>query len=322
MKLTSVLVLVAAATVLAVGVGVFAGPDTPTTAPAGSRVLATVGDVTITADRRDALLKGYDLSQVGDKEKAKAQQAALDGAIVRALAHKYFAIHKMTCSEAEMASFKKELADAAAKNNVSVDEFMAAQHMTAEDLPDQAAFAKFAKTAFTKDKIEAFVKANPDYFNGTTVRASHILVSCGMCASSADQAKAKAKIDGIAADIKAGKITFEDAAKKYSDCPSKEKGGDLGDFTFEKMDPPFAKASFAMKVGETSPIIRSSFGFHLIKLTGREQGKDAPGQGAESIVFHVLDSQIKMGFVEMGLKDCPIVIKEAPAAPKDETKAN
>ena len=135
-----------------------------------------------------------------------------------------------------------------------------------------------------------------------------------MVAFHADQAKAKAKIDGIAADIKAGKITFEDAAKKYSDCPSKEKGGDLGDFTFEKMDPPFAKASFAMKVGETSPIIRSSFGFHLIKLTGREQGKDAPGQGAESIVFHVLDSQIKMGFVEMGLKDCPIVIKEAPAA--------
>jgi hypothetical protein len=86
--------------------------------------------------------------------------------------------------------------------------------------------------------------------------------------------EAKAKIDGILADIKAGKITFEDAAAKYSDDKSNNaKGGELDFYGPGELDPAFEKAGFAIKnPGEIVGPIKSNFGWHLIKLVKR--GKD------------------------------------------------
>jgi parvulin-like peptidyl-prolyl isomerase len=86
--------------------------------------------------------------------------------------------------------------------------------------------------------------------------------------------EAKAKIDGILADIKAGKITFEDAAAKYSDDKSNNaKGGELDFYEPGKLDPAFEKAGFAIKnPGEIVGPVKSNFGWHLIKLVKR--GKD------------------------------------------------
>jgi len=86
------------------------------------------------------------------------------------------------------------------------------------------------------------------------VRARHILVE------TEDQAKdAKKKIDG-------GK-SFEEVAREYSKDPgSAKQGGDLGYFTKDKMVPAFANAAFAMKKGQVSNPVKSSFGWHVIKI--------------------------------------------------------
>lgn len=64
--------------------------------------------------------------------------------------------------------------------------------------------------------------------------------------------------------IEEGK-TFEDLARDFSSCPSGQQGGDLGEFGKGMMVAPFEKAAFALEVGELSPIVRTQFGYHLIK---------------------------------------------------------
>ncbi len=92
----------------------------------------------------------------------------------------------------------------------------------------------------------------------TKVRASHILVD------NEEHAKQlKLKLDRDEA-------TFEELAKEHSDCPSSEKGGDLGFFGRGKMAKPFERKAFELDEGEISEPVDTQFGWHLIKKTGEK----------------------------------------------------
>lgn len=67
--------------------------------------------------------------------------------------------------------------------------------------------------------------------------------------------------------IKSGEETLPDLAKKYSDCSSAKRGGDLGPFARGQMQKPFEDASFALAVGELSDIVDTDSGVHLILRT-------------------------------------------------------
>ena len=75
------------------------------------------------------------------------------------------------------------------------------------------------------------------------------------------------------ADINAGKISFEDAARKHSSCPSSENGGNLGEFTRGQMVPEFDEAVFGMNEGEVKGPVKTQFGYHLIKLNSKNAAK-------------------------------------------------
>ena len=122
--------------------------------------------------------------------------------------------------------------------------------------------------AFLKKKVETeskisdadlqkFYDQNKDKFKtGEQIRASHILV------------KTEKEANDVMAKIKAGG-NFDELAKKYSIDSSASKGGDLGWFGKGTMVPGFEKAAMALKEGQVSPIVKSDFGFHIIKLTGK-----------------------------------------------------
>lgn len=91
-----------------------------------------------------------------------------------------------------------------------------------------------------------------------------------------DKAAKKAKIESIKQQI-AGGADFAELAKANSDCPSGQKGGDLGEFTRGQMVKPFEDAAFTQEIGKVGDIIETQFGYHLIKVTAKSPATEAKG---------------------------------------------
>ena len=87
------------------------------------------------------------------------------------------------------------------------------------------------------------------------IKASHILV---------EKQSQALKVMG---ELEAGK-DFKGLARKHSTCPSGKRGGDLGNFGRGQMVKEFETAAFALNVGEVSALVKTQFGYHIIKRTG------------------------------------------------------
>ena len=115
------------------------------------------------------------------------------------------------------------------------------------------------------DEMKSLAKA-VDHRFGERVRARHILVRVAPDASKAEKDAALAKIKDAQAALKKGD-DFAAVAKKYSDDPgSKDRGGDLGYFGRGDMVPQFDQAVSSLQVGQTSGIVTTEFGYHLIQV--------------------------------------------------------
>ncbi len=126
------------------------------------------------------------------------------------------------------------------------------------------------KIVISDQENEAFYKDHPQFFKKPEqVKASHILVKVENGASDADKAEAKTKIDAVQKKLGEGE-DFAALAKEYSEGPSNEKGGDLGYFARGQMVKEFEDAAFALKPGETSGVVETQFGYHLIQVTDKK----------------------------------------------------
>ena len=103
-------------------------------------------------------------------------------------------------------------------------------------------------------------------------RASHILINADKGASAAEREAARAKAQALLVEVQKSPSQFAELARKNSqDTGSAAKGGDLDFFGRGAMVKPFEEAAFALKKGETSGLVETEFGFHIIRLTDIKQ---------------------------------------------------
>lgn len=126
-------------------------------------------------------------------------------------------------------------------------------------------FASDAKVS--DDEVKEYYDSNPDEFkvNEDQVKARHILFSVKPGQGTEEVEFIRKKAERVLKEAREGK-DFKGLAKVYSDEPlSTSTGGDLGFFGKGEMDSEFEKAAFALEEGEISGLVKSSFGYHIIK---------------------------------------------------------
>jgi peptidyl-prolyl cis-trans isomerase D len=119
--------------------------------------------------------------------------------------------------------------------------------------------------------IQAYYSAHQDqYKTPEQVKTRHILITVAKGADAKTDAAAKAKAEDILKQVKAGG-NFAELAKKYSDDPgSKDQGGELPMIATTGLDPAYAQAAMALNPGQTSGLVRSSFGYHIIQTEAKD----------------------------------------------------
>ncbi len=122
------------------------------------------------------------------------------------------------------------------------------------------------KIKVTDKEISEFYEKNKEKFTTPeSVHARHLLVAKVPEDTDKTKADKKVKAEGLQKKLVAG-ADFADLAAKNSDCPSKEKGGDLGTFTRGQMVKPFEDAAFSQQKNVIGPVVETDFGFHIIQV--------------------------------------------------------
>ncbi|MGL4372208.1 MAG: peptidylprolyl isomerase [Turicibacter sp.] len=148
----------------------------------------------------------------------------------------------------------------------------------------------FQTVNVTDEEVADYYNANLEQFKQLTVRAAHILVETEEVAQN------------LLNQINDG-ASFEELAAKNSKCPSGERGGDLGDFGPGQMVPEFEQAAFALEVGQVSGLVKTQFGFHIIKLLDKNEtvALDAVKEQIHQFLFSKKQNELYSAFTQ-GLK--------------------
>ena len=163
--------------------------------------------------------------------------------------------------------------------------------ITAADLPG-------GKASVSDAEVQAYYNAHQDQYKvPEQVQTRHILITVPKGADAKTDAAGKAKAADILKQIKAGG-NFADLAKKNSDDPgSKDKGGELPMIPTSSLDPAYAKAAMALNPGQTSDLVRSSFGYHIIQTVAKDQAHTKPVAEVKGEITTALEQQ-KVGSTE------------------------
>ncbi len=171
--------------------------------------------------------------------------------------------------EKALKEFRSELAE-----NVSLEQAVEKQQLSMDTLRTeliwQIAWNRYLDRNLT-DQLQNYFNAHRKNFDGTQVQASHILLRPESAGQSIEQLAQLA--EKIREGIESGKISFEQAAERFSVAPSRANGGDIGYFPRQGvMNDAFAEAAFELEPGQVSKPVVTPFGVHLIRVTDIKPG--------------------------------------------------
>ena len=280
------------------------------------------------------------LRQFPPAEHPVARKEIINHLIENALIDQYLTALKVTAEPAEVekliADLKAELVKGKKDYQAELNAMMLTEAEFKAEVTAQMKWDKFLKQQGSDEALKKFFDQRPDIFDGTLVRARHILLTPG--ADPAKQAEAEKTLQQIKANVAAeaqqaeaaatgdalekakakGKRTeevFSERAKQYSQCPSKRDGGDLQFFPrVGAMVEPFADAAFKLNQYDMSDVVKTEFGYHIILVTAKNPGKQREFKDVKEDVRAVYAMRLREAVIGQMKPRAQIAVAPAPAS--------
>jgi parvulin-like peptidyl-prolyl isomerase len=293
--------------------------NAPPPPPPTTSTVVTVNGQVIT---ETAVQRCFRIERVPENRQAEARPGVIEFLIDTALVDQYLARLKVEPDKKDVEGRVEKIYGEIKKDNKKVEDVLKDLVFTEAEFRAQVEadlrWDKFTNDQATDEKLKKFFEANRETFDGTQVRARHILMApatpdaksieavtaklrqlrkqceeAGAAAVAALPANADAFTKKKMANDAVEKA-FADLAREQSRCGSKTAGGDLG--WFERthgMVEPFARASFALEPYQMSDVVKTQFGYHLILVTDRKPGREVKFDDVKPAVKDVYADRLR-----------------------------
>jgi peptidyl-prolyl cis-trans isomerase C len=238
--------------------------------------------------------------------KAQILEEIVDRRLVLAYARRTGCAPKTEDIDLELGKLKSKLAS----RQQSWADYLKSQSITEIELKRQIAWnmvwEKYQAQYITESRLESYFQSHRRDFDGSKVSVSHILLQPPKNAKPEDFDGLFSQAAAIREEIASGKITFAEAARKYSAGPSAKDGGQLGFIPRHGvMDEAFSRAAFELEIGRVSEPVRTPFGVHLLRCdeikAGEKQLKDVHKEIEEALARELLEklARTERGFTSV-----------------------
>lgn len=276
---------------------------------AGETVVVEVNGVKFTQkeldekiDRTIASVQGMVPPEQLGQFRGNLKEKLVEDFVTRTLISEQIEKNKIKADDAEVAKALEEV-QAKVPPGMTLEEMLKQGGITVEELKENITFSLRANKLFetqvktdyvpTDAEIQKYYDDNKKKFDTPeTVHARHILIKVDEKADDKTKAEKKKKIEALKKQLVEG-ADFGELAKANSECPSKERGGDLGTFPRGRMVKPFEDAAFNQPVNELSPVVETKFGYHIIQALEHNEASKKSLEEVKVTITETLQNQKK-----------------------------
>ncbi|NQV26803.1 MAG: peptidylprolyl isomerase [Rhodopirellula sp.] len=260
--------------------------------------IAVVNGNSITENDLEFLYRSRDVRQ---ELRSSVRERYIEQLIDRSLLKEFLRIRKIKAPESVVKERVARAEKLISQEGLNFDESLRNLGYTRESFAEEVAlplaWLAHARLAISETAIAEYWKTHQSKFDGTEVRAAHIVKRLPRDAEGPDKTKLSEQLAAIRQSILDGKTTFSKAAAENSDSPSGKEGGDLGQFAFRgRMPQDLTKVAFRLKVGEISEPFETPFGVHILTVTEVIPG-DLSLEDARGEIFQELSGKLQAGLI-------------------------
>lgn len=289
-----------------------APPASRSSSPATNGTVRTVNGHVIREADLETL---YLINGLDDSQRETYRESLVDQLIDRALIEAYLKSMKIVADPVEVEGRLDYVRRNIEKSGMKTAEVLEKRGLTEATLRQQVAlpiaWAMYCRRTLGPKDVAKHFEEHRAELDGTKVRIRQIVRVIPMASDESRWNSAQAELATLRESIAAGKTTAEEAARKLSDSPSRDDGGLVDWFGYDgKMPGSVTVAAFALKPGELSKPVVSSFGVHLIELLERR-----PGQlSAEDVRPQILErlSRIRWDETVASLRKSATIMRPGP----------
>jgi peptidyl-prolyl cis-trans isomerase C len=235
----------------------------------------TKGRLEEDVEKKLILLKGQIPPENLENTRVEIRRALVDEFVIRTLLTREITRRKITVSDKEITEIMNAM-KAQLPAGMTLEELFKKNNINAATMHEEIIFnirinklvtaELVSKAKITDKEVADFYQKNQDQFKQPeSVHARHILVAKAPGDTPKTTAGKKTKAEDLQKRLVAG-ADFADLATKNSDCPSKQRGGDLGFFARGQMVKTFEDAAFSQQKNTIGPVVETDFGFHIIQV--------------------------------------------------------